>query len=298
MLYLDLNTELEEDADHVILAPGTYTLDDGSYAVGTWNTGEEMSYYLEVKDGVVLHDYAPIVDGTLVITPDNGGLKFTFEGSLEDNTAVNLTAVAEGRLIGRTENTLYSNMDKDVKLTTLVQGNYFNFGDLMGDGKTETFAICLADKNYDLDADAGLGDYVYIYINVEPGTETLPSGTYNAWVDYLTTEEMNPGELVQGALFWGLLYTGSWYFCPVRGYEVAFVDGHVDVEALGEDKYRVEGELLDAYGKTVTFSYNGDLPKLESEEDEAELLSVKSDSRIKVPAFNRPNYSIPFKRLK
>ena len=283
-LNLDFNMPFDEDSDHAKLVPGVYTAgDDVTFAEGTWNRGEWMSLYQEGKDGEFTVD-GYLADGTLTIEEVKGGYKITFDGSLEDGTKVKVSTVWEGHLIADTEDTLYSNLDKDLKLTTLVKGNFVNFGDPSYEGLVDRLAIVLADRHYDLEADRGMGDYVYIYLNVEPGSEGIPTDVYSSWIlddDPSNPASSKPGDINVGCMIWGALYGGCWYFNPIKGYEVALVDGYLDIEALGGDKYKVSGELIDPYGKKLTISYNGLLPEVirENNDEEGEL-SVKSQNRV------------------
>lgn len=294
VLCLDVNTVLAqsaEEADHFKLVPGVYTVGDDTFSEGTWNAGEDMSYYIEVRDDKLIHD-GYLVDGELAITEVKGGYKISFTGVLDDEAGseISVSTVSEGRLVGRTEDALCSNLDKNLKVTSLVQGNYGRFEDMTSDGTVDTFALALADEHYDLDSEYGKGESFFIYINVEAGTEKLETGHYDVWANPLDETEIVAGTLMSGITMWGM-YMGTWYFCPARGYEASFVDGYVDVEELGDGNYSVSGELVDAYGKTVSFTFEGELPEVVYETEE---YSVKS--QVKVPNCFLSNFSTLLQR--
>ena len=288
----DINIPLSDDPDHVKLVPGEYTVgDDETFAVGTWNCGYELTTYTEVENDKLIHE-GELVDGTLTIKEVKGGYEISFEGTHEDETPLSVTVFTEGRAMGRDLVRKYSNLDQDIKVPSFKKGSFENFGDLAEDGMTESIVVTLGDENLDLSLSDGLGDFVYLYFNVEPGSEGIPSGHYgDSWVNIMPEDEeaeieLFPGQLVNGVVNW-LFYAGCWYFSPIRGYEVAFVDGYVDVKALGGKSYKISGKLIDAYGKSVEISYQGELLEVVTEDDDE--LSIKSQNRV--PNFYQYNFS-------
>lgn len=254
-----------EDTDHLHLADfaGTYTL-GSDYAAGQLSV--EDSYVSAVENDVVKYEEASFDEATLVISPSDKGVKVSFTATIGGEP---FSFEYEGidYIISTAEESLYSNIPADLSFDSAVGAAVTNYGDLMEDGATETWVISLGDKNYDFNTDFGYGQSMFLYLNAAPGSEVLPTGHYEGFVNLLEATESTVGSLFSGFTLYGM-YFGCWYLHTSKNIEGSLVDGYVDVEQKGEG-YKISGELQDAYGKKVTFSYEGDLMYYELVEEEA-----------------------------
>lgn len=254
-----------EDTDHLHLADfaGTYTL-GSDYAAGQLSV--EDSYVSAVENDVVKYEEASFDEATLVISPSDKGVKVSVTATISGEP---FSFEYEGidYIISTAEESLYSNIPADLSFDSAVGAAVTNYGDLMEDGATETWVISLGDKNYDFNTDFGYGQSMFLYLNAAPGSEVLPTGHYEGFVNLLEATESTVGSLFSGFTLYGM-YFGCWYLHTSKNIEGSLVDGYVDVEKKGEG-YKISGELQDAYGKKVTFSYEGDLMYYELVEEEA-----------------------------
>lgn len=260
-----------EDTDHLHLADfaGTYTL-GSDYAAGQVSVDD--SYIYQAENGESVYETEVFEELTMVISASDKGVKVTVTATV-DGKEFNLEYEGSDYIISSTEETLGSNIPADVKLDNIAGASVVNYGDLFETGTVDTWAISLGDNKYDFDTDFGYGQSMFIFLNAAPGSEELPEGHYAEFVDLYTAEELNAGSLIGGISLYGM-YMGCFYFYTGLSIEGSLVDGYVDVSKKGEN-YLISGELQDAYGKKVTFSYEGDLMYYELVE-EYSALSTKS----------------------
>lgn len=267
VLCLDLNVALPasvEEADHLSLPAGTYTVADDKYAPFTLNV--EESYLVKVENDVVLADQEAFKSGTVTIEKTSKGAKVVFSGELKSGTAFSYEYEGVDRVMSHADDSKYSNLDKDVEVKNLVAATYSSLGDVVGDGKTETWVISLGDKYYDFEEEYGNGESILLFLNVKPGTKEIPEGKVTEFADLNFTEVLEPNTFVAGYFMWGT-YGGNWYKCPAYAYEAALVGGEVEFVKGENNTYSITGTLLDAYGKKVSFSYTGEVKQMVYEED-------------------------------
>ncbi|MGN1226931.1 MAG: hypothetical protein ACI4TL_06825, partial [Candidatus Cryptobacteroides sp.] len=262
-----------DDTDHLHLADfaGTYTL-GSDYAAGQVSVDD--SYIYHVVNGESVYESDVFEELTMVISPSDKGVKVTVTAKV-DGKDLNINYEGPDYVISAADGTLGSNIPADVKFDGIVGASVINFGDFFETGAVDTWAISLGDSQYDFDTDFGFGESMFIYLNAASGSEELPEGHYAEFIDFDTAEEVNAGSLIGGISLYGM-YMGCFYFNTGLSIEGSLVDGYVDVTKKGEN-YLISGELEDAYGKKVTFSYEGDLMYYELVE-EYSTLSTKSAS--------------------
>ncbi|MBQ8838151.1 MAG: hypothetical protein IJ005_02410 [Bacteroidales bacterium] len=280
---IDVNFALAENSDLATVPVGTYVPDeDYSCAPGTW--GYDESYVLKVVDGEVIYEYASIEDGTLTVSEDPAGYKYVVDMVIEGGEELSFEYVGPARLKNSSEdeNAQYSNLTEDVEVQDLTQASMFCVGDLMGDDMTETWAISIGDKYYDLLTDYGPGYSMLLYFNLEPGLSGVPARTYTDFIDPLTAESLEPDTLLGGMAMYGM-YMGCYYMCPALTEEAALKSGSVTV-AVENDIYTISGTLSDGYGNKVSFSYEGEVEMMQYEE-----YSVKSSTAGKGLIAKKPS---------
>lgn len=268
---LDLNITLPataEEADKLHVPTGTYTVADDTYAAGTWNIGE--SYVVKVENEKVIYSQVTFTDGTVVIEKTQTGVKVTVEGTLDGGDKFSYVAEGVDRVCSRDSDTKFSNLDTDIKLANPIKASCSSLGDVIGDGKTQTIVLVLADKYYDFENDFGNGESLMLYINVAPGDPVVPVGKFTKTLNLDEVESLEVNTMVAGLYMWGV-YAGNWYMCPAYGYEAGLVGGEVEVvknevEEGSAQTYTISGDLTDAYGKHVTFSYSGEVSLMEYED--------------------------------
>lgn len=264
ILCLDVNIALPasvEEADHLTIPAGTYNVnDDDTYAPLTWNPAE--SYLIKVENDVVLFDEMEFKSGTIVVEKTEKGSKIVFNGVLKNDTEFSYEYEGIDRLMNHADDSKYSNLDKNIEVGNLTGATYGSLGDVVGDGKTETWVISMADKYYDFESDYGNGESVMLYLNVAKGATEIPEGKITEFADLNVTESLEPNTFVAGLFMYGM-YGGCWYKCPANAYEAAIMGGEVEIKKVDGTKYSISGTLREAYGKTVTFSYEGEVAKME-----------------------------------
>ena len=263
---LDLNIALPltvEEADQLHLPEGTYSLSDDNHAPFTWNA--EESYVIKVENDKAVIDEVTFKEGDLVIEKTANGVKLVLKAKLKDDTDFSYEYEGLDRIINHSDDSKFTNLDKDVKVKNLVAAAYSNLGDVVGDGKTNTWVVSLGDKYYDFKQEYGNGESVLLFLNVEPDAKELPEGKITEFADLNYTEVLEPNTLVAGYFMWGT-YGGTWYKCPAYAYEAAIVGGEVEIVKTGDDTYSITGTLKDAYQKTVSFSYSGEVKQMEYKE--------------------------------
>jgi len=267
VLCLDLNVTLPasvEEADHLSLPAGTYMVADDTHAPLTWNP--EESYLLKVENDEVIADREAFKSGTITIEKTGKGSKLVFSGELKSGTTFTFEYEGIDRVMSHADDSKYSNLDNDVDVKTLVSATYSSLGDVVGDGKTETWVISLGDKYYDFEEEYGNGESILLFLNVKPGSKEIPEGKVTEFADLNFTEVLEPNTFIAGYFMWGT-YGGNWYKCPAYAYEAALVGGEVEFVKGENNTYSIKGTLLDAYGKKVSFSYNGEVKQMVYEED-------------------------------
>lgn len=272
IVFLDMNVDLAENPDFVVLPEGEYELtaaEDGT--PGTVNAS--MSYITKLVADEIVYEEAALESGILTVAKSGDAYTLTFAGEVEGE---NVTAEYTGafRVINSSEEGELTNLDKDIVVGGLTKASMANMGDLAEAGESETWLLSLGDKHYDLTTDWGLGNGLIFYVNLEPGLTQVAEGRYETFVDMMTAESLPVNTLIEGMTYWGT-YAGCWYTCPAYCYEASLRGGYLDVKKEGSD-YTISGELLDGYGKKVSFSYSGPVEMMEME-----MMSVKSASAQK-----------------
>lgn len=274
VLSLEILGKLAEDADHALIPEGTYTIADGNWL--TADDSDVLSYYIECETGkeTVQHTFT---EGSIVIEKSAKGVKINVTAKTASGEDFAYSYEGNGYLVNNTDDTLFSNLDKDIKVGSLVKASYCDFGDLVEDGTTRTWVLSIGDKHYDLDTDYGDGESILLYVNIPFSQENLETAKFEAWSD-LMEEEWSANSLVAGFSYYGMVM-GCYYICPATGYTAALADGYVDLKIDGKH-FTVSGELKDRYGKTVTFTYDGE-PELYVMPDAASPAGVRANVRRK-----------------
>ena len=256
-----------EDTDHLHLADfaGTYTLGSDN-AAGQISGDVDDSYVYVLENGEPKYDTKVYDEVTLVISPSDKGVKVSVNATV-GGEPFSFTYEGTDYIVSQAEESLSSNIPEDLNFDSAVGAAVVNLGDMIEDGTTNTWVIILGDKDYDFYSDFGYGQSMLLYLNTAPGSEVLPTDHYEGFINPFEAEELTVGSLFSGFIDYGQ-YFGCWYLHTSKNIEGTFVDGYVDVEQKGE-VYKISGELLDAYGKKVTFSYEGDLMYYEFVEEEA-----------------------------
>ena len=80
-----------------------------------------------------------------------------------------------------------SNLTGDCEVAEFAQGSQTYLGDLFETGESEMYMVVLADDDYDLNTNFGLGQSIILYLNVPNGSsEGVPAGTYEGLLDAYT----------------------------------------------------------------------------------------------------------------
>lgn len=260
---LDLNFALPDDPDHALIPAGTYVMDEaGTAEAGTW--GLDESYIIKVVDGEAVYDYAGFTDGTITITETESGYKYVLDLTIDGGDKLSMEYEGPAKLKNSTEEGKFSNLSSDVKVSGLTQASMFCLGDLMEDGQSETWAISIGDKHYDLLTDYGPGYSMLLYINLEPGMSAVPAGTYSEFIDVNYAESYEVNTLIGGISMWGM-YMGCFYMCPALTEEAALCKGSVTIDVT-DDVYTITGTLYDGFDNAVSFEYEGEVELMVYEE--------------------------------
>ena len=282
ILCLDMNFTLPEDPDHAEVPAGTYTMDvEETAAPGTWSASE--SYIIKVVDGEAVYDYAEFTDGTVTISKVEAGYKYEISLTVDNGDTFEMVYEGPAKLKNSTEEGKFSNLTDDVKVPELTQASMFCVGDLMEDGETETWAISIGDKHYDLLTDYGPGYSMLLYLNLEPGLSAVPAGTYTEFIDLYTAESFEQNTLLCGLSMWGM-YLGCFYMCPALTEEAALCKGSVTIDVDG-DIYTITGKLYDGFDNEVEFSYEGEMELMIYEEYAVRSASENNGMVSKRPSF-------------
>ena len=254
VLCIDINQALSSDPDQVVLTAGTYIVDASeSYAAGTVNGSD--SYLLDVVDGVATE--CTFTSGSVAIESLGDKIyKFDYDFVGSNGAAVKGSYTVLCRVINRSEEGVMSNLDADVEAKDLTEALFVYEGDLYDTGESDIYLIMMGDKDFDIETNYGPGNSIMLSLCVEPGSSNgIPAGTYDAFVDIDTAEELPAGSCIAGMYYWGQ-YLGCWYFNDTLQYESSLCGGSLTVANDG-GAYTIGGTLLDGKGRSVEIRYSG-----------------------------------------
>lgn len=285
---IDFNIEAitsQYDKDHAVLPCGTYTVNGSDYAAGTINADD--SYVIKVVNDVVEIDEVTVKSGTVTISEASSASsskrKISIDIVLSDDTPYSFEYEGYAVLSNTCTDSKLTNLFDDVNVTSLCCASMANMGNLDGSETTETWVFSIGDKYYDLTTDYGPGESILLYVNLEPGLDAVPAGHFDTFANLMDEdfEGFQPNTLISGITFYGL-YMGCWYTCPARTQEASLAAGTVDItpgenNGDGVYNYTISGNLTDAYGKEVKFSYSGPVEMMYYE---VESYSLKSSSNM------------------
>lgn len=250
---LDLNFDLPDNPDFARLPEGTYEMGSGDGAPYTWNA-DGSSYVISAGSGY--SGNGEITGGTVTVSSfGEDGYRIVCELSTEEDD-FDFEYRGKVSFVNHSEEGEMSNLTGDCEVTELTQGSQTYLGDLFETGESEMYMVVLADDNYDLNTNFGLGQSIILYLNVPIGSsEGVPAGTYEGLLDAYTAASFPAWTGLSGIYEYGT-YMGCWYFHLQEQVEARFVDGTVDV-AVDGDTWVFEGDVQDGYGNTVSFVYEG-----------------------------------------
>ena len=250
---LDLNFDLPDNPDFARLPEGTYEMGSGDGAPYTWNA-DGSSYVISAGSGY--SGNGEITGGTVTVSSfGEDGYRIVCELSTEEGD-FEFEYRGKVSFINHSGEGEMSNLTGDCEVAEFTQGSQTYLGDLFETGESEMYMVVLADDDYDLNTNFGLGQSIILYLNVPNGSsEGVPAGTYEGLLDAYTAVSLPAWTGLSGIYEYGT-YMGCWYFHLQEQVEARFVDGTVDV-AVDGDTWVFEGDLLDGYGNTVSFVYEG-----------------------------------------
>lgn len=254
VLCIDLNHALAADPDQVVLAAGTYTVDNSeNYAAGTVNGSD--SYLLDVVDGVATE--CTFTSGSVAIESLGDKIyKFDYDLVGSNGAAVKGSYTVLCRVINRSEEGVMSNLDADVEAKDLTEALFVYEGDLYETEQSDIYLVMMGDEDFDIATNYGPGNSIMLSLCVEPGSSNgIPAGTYDAFVDINTADELPVGSCIAGMYYWGQ-YLGCWYFNDTLQYESSLCGGSLTVANDG-GVYTISGTLLDGKGRSVEIRYSG-----------------------------------------
>ena len=147
---------------------------------------------------MVLVDEMEFKSGTIVVEKTEKGSKIVFNGVLKNDTEFSYEYEGVDRLMNHADDSKYSNLDKNIEVGNLAGASYSSSGDVVGDGKPETWVISLADKYYDFEKDYGNGESVMLYLNVANGATEIPEGKITEFADLNVTEDLETNTFLAG----------------------------------------------------------------------------------------------------
>lgn len=263
ILCLDFNTALATNPDFAQLATGVYkgSQDDESHAEFTLNLADGDSYLIIYdKDGN--SSELEFTSGTVNVSKDN--LYYYIEASLvtSDDKDYKFQYAGLGTLpvINISDEGEQSNITADVTLSSeLTQGCFTIWGEVFETEASNYATIILAGKDYDLNINYGTSPSVTIGLNVTPGAESLPEGTYEM-LNFNTAEDFDPFTAFPGMYESSIGgYLGCWYYNTLNGVQGALRQGTVTITKTSAKTYTITFDLLDGYDHHVRGTYSGEL---------------------------------------
>lgn len=253
VINLDFNTTLAENPDFAELTDGTYTVASG-YGEFTINTEDEESFVVVYTDSEPIEKL--VKSGTVTVSTENGLKKLVTDLTLADDSKLEMTYTGNLKPINRTGEGNLSNLTSDVTLNDLTQGAAIYFGETFTP-TSDYVALIIAGKDYDLDQNYGASPAVNIGLNVTPGSNGIPSGTYTL-IDANEADDYDVNTALSGVfdpVYSG--YFGTWYFATLDAVEAAMTTGTVTVVNNGDGTYKITFDLKDGYGHSVKGTYSG-----------------------------------------
>lgn len=260
ILCLNFNIPLPSNPDYVILPDGSYagTQSDENHAEFTLNLADGESYitiyegdgkpstydFTSAKVYIVHKGYGCNIHARL-LRSDGFDFDFDFLATFPD--IINISNEGE-----------QSNLSKDLDLTAkLTQGCFTILSDRLKTKASNYATIILAGKDYDIENNYGKDHSVTIGINVTPGAELLPDGTYEI-LNFDTTNDLNPFTAYPGSYESAIdSYKGCWYRNSSYGFQAALRKGSVSINRTSATAYIIKYDLLDGYNHHVTGTYKG-----------------------------------------
>lgn len=253
IICLDFNTTLAENPDFATLVDGTYKAAD-TYEEFTLNVGDEESYVVTYTNSVAKE--ANIVSGTVAVSTVNGKKQIVTDLTLDDGSKLEMTYIGIISAINRTGEGNMSNLTGDVTVGGLTQGVAMYFGETFTE-TSDYVALILAGDNYDMEENYGDSPAVNIGLNVTPGSNDIPSGTYTI-INAMEADDYDVNTALSGVYDPTLGgYFGTWYYATLDGFEASMASGTVTVVNNGDGTYSITFDLKDGYGHSVKGSYSG-----------------------------------------
>lgn len=256
ILCLDFNTTLAENPDFATLADGEYTAAD-NYAEFTFNAADGDSYLTQYT--ATGSTQKEVTGGTVKVSTANGYKVIDADLILDDGSDFKFSYVGKLNIINRTGGGQMSNLENNVTVNELTQGVALYFGETFTT-TSDHYMVVLAGADYDLDENYGNAPTVWLGLNVTPGSNTgIPSGTYTL-INAMDADDYDVSTALSGVYEESLGgFFGTWYFHTLGGVEAAMQTGTVKVTNNGNNNYKIEFNLKDGYGHSVTGTYSGTL---------------------------------------
>ncbi len=251
LVYFELNSTLADNPDLAHPADGTYTFDAaGNSADMTFGSATVTRYDASGNQTIIT-----VTGGTLTLkTLSNGMYEITSAFVTDVNTPVEFSYTGYIRFLNRTGEGFMSNLTSNIVLKDMTQSAIL----LWGETFTETSDYCsviIAGKDYDLLENFGTSPAINLGLNVTPGSEGIPAGTYNV-INAMEADDYDPFTALSGVYeptYGG--YFGNWYLDPLT--EAALYTGTVEVSTGANGEYTFVIDLADGYGHKVTGTYTG-----------------------------------------
>lgn len=257
LVLLDFNTTLASNPDFADLADGTYEASD-SHAEFTLNIGDEDSYVIKYVDSTPTE--LTVESGVVTVETVNGMKKIDAALVLSDGSDYEFHYVGKLSILNRSGEGQMSNLPANITVSGLTQGVAMYFGEAFTE-TSDHYMVVIAGDDYDLEENYGDAPSLMLGLNVEPGsTDGIPSGTYTL-INAMEADDYEVGTALSGVYepsYGG--YFGTWYFHTAAALEASMMTGTVKVTNNGGDSYKIEFDLKDGYGHSVTGSYTGELP--------------------------------------
>lgn len=253
VITFELNSALCENPDLAAIAPGEYTFDsDMENPEMTFGFGTITDY--DAQGNGTEYD---IEGGTLKVEAlSNGMYALTASFEIGQDKPYEFTYTGNIRPINQSGEGYNSNLTENVEIASLTQGGVIFWGETF----TETSDYCsviLAGDDYDIETNFGKSQALNLGLNITPGSETIPEGTYTI-INAMEADDYDAFTALSGVYepsYGG--YFGCWYFHDYI--ESAMYTGTITVANAADGGYTITVDMADGYGHTVKGTYTGSL---------------------------------------
>lgn len=251
VVYFEFNANMADNADFPQLEDGTYLYTSDAYFPDSSTFGNA---YVVTYSKTNSANKSKVVGGELDVVNHCGLYKIKGKLLLDSGEEYLIDISREITFINHSDDGNQSNLTTDVDVESLTQSRAIYWGEAFTEA-SDYCSVLIAGSDYNLDENDGESPAINIALNITPGSDTIPEGTYNV-VSFKSSDDFSPFTMAGGIYYSALRgYFGTWYYCEDT--ESSMLSGSTTVKDNGNGNYTFSFDLADGYGNRVTGSYTG-----------------------------------------